>query len=93
VYDTRNNTQGDLSVPVGRRQTVSQTVAGIGVPANDSAVAVTITAVVPTQAELLTVWPSGSSGKLDIYNHNGQVEIVFDLVATSPRQRADYHAS
>jgi hypothetical protein len=60
VLDTRNSTQGELSTPVGRRQTRSQRVAGVGgVPADASAVAINITAVTPTQGGYLTVWPSG----------------------------------
>jgi hypothetical protein len=113
VLDTRNHTQDDISAPVGRRQTVTQTVAGIaGVPADASTVAINITAVGPTQAGYLTVWPSGqprpqassinfaaddivgnfviaevgTGGKLDIYNHNGQVDLVFDLVGYFPPQ-------
>jgi hypothetical protein len=111
VLDTRNDTQGDLSTPIGRRQTVTQTVAGVaGVPADASAVALNITAVDPTQAGYLTVWPSGqprpqassinfaagnivgnfviaevgTNGTVDIYNHNGEVDVVFDLVGYFP---------
>jgi hypothetical protein len=79
---------------VGRRQTVSQTVAGIaGVPADASAVALNITAVDPTRAGFLTVWPSTeprpqtSSVNVaagDIYNQNGQVDVVFDVVGYFP---------
>jgi hypothetical protein len=59
VLDTRDTT-GDVARPVGQRQTVTTTVAGRGgVPANASAVAINITAVTPTRAGYLTVWPSG----------------------------------
>jgi hypothetical protein len=111
VLDTRNSSQGDLSAAVGRRQTVSTRVAGRGgVPTNARAVALNITAVSPTQAGFVTVWPSGqqrpavssvnfpagrevgnfviaelgADGKLDIYNHNGRTDVVFDVVGYFP---------
>jgi alpha-tubulin suppressor-like RCC1 family protein len=111
VLDTRNATQGELSAPVGRRTTVSQRVAGVGdVPATARAVAINITAVTPTQAGFVTVWPSGQTrpevssinfpagavvgnfvlaevgadGRVQIYNHNGEVDVVFDVVGYVP---------
>jgi hypothetical protein len=62
VLDTRDSVHGDLSAPVGHRQTVTTTVAGRGgVPSNAKAVAINITAVTPTQSGYLTVWPSGKT--------------------------------
>jgi alpha-tubulin suppressor-like RCC1 family protein len=111
VLDTRNTTQGELSTPVGRRQTRSQRVAGVGgVPADASAVAINITAVTPTASGFLTVWPSGrtrpeassinfpaggvvgnfviaevgANGRVDIYNHEGNTHVVFDVVGYYP---------
>jgi alpha-tubulin suppressor-like RCC1 family protein len=111
VLDTRNATQGELSAPVGRRATVSQRVAGVGgVPVDASAVAINITAVAPSAAGFVTVWPSGrqrpevssinfpagavvgnfviaqvgANGKVDLYNHNGDVHVVFDVVGYFP---------
>jgi alpha-tubulin suppressor-like RCC1 family protein len=111
VLDTRNSTQGELSTPVGRRQTRSQRVAGVGgVPVDASAVAINITAVTPTQGGYLTVWPSGrtrpeassinfpaggvvgnfviaevgANGRVDIYNHDGNTHVVFDVVGYYP---------
>jgi hypothetical protein len=115
VLDTRNSSQGDLSAPVGRRQTVSTRVAGRGgVPADARAVALNITAVGPSQAGFLTVWPSGrarpeassinfaagevvgnfviaevgANGRVDIYNHNGSTDVVFDVVGYFPAPTA-----
>jgi hypothetical protein len=111
VLDTRDPTQGELSTPVGRHQTRSQRVAGVGgVPADASAVAVNVTAVTPTAAGYLTVWPSGrtrpetssinfpagavlgnlviaevgADGRVDIYNHDGDTHVVFDVVGYYP---------
>jgi alpha-tubulin suppressor-like RCC1 family protein len=108
VLDTRDGT-GGISVPVGRRQSVSVPVAGHGgIPADAAVVAINITAV--TQPGFLTVWPSGTSrptvssinfpaggvvgnfvlaelgddGMLDVYNHNGTTDVVFDVVGYVP---------
>jgi hypothetical protein len=111
VLDTRDDVHGDLSLPIGHRQTRTTAVAGRGgVPADAAAVAINITAVTPTRDSYLTVWPSGATrptvssinyaadsivgnfviaelgtdGELDLYNHNGQVDVVFDVVGYLP---------
>jgi hypothetical protein len=111
VLDTRNTSQGEVSSPVRRRQTVSQRVAGVaGVPVDAAAVVLNVTAVAPTHDTYLTVWPAGrdrpvvsslntaagqvvgnlviaevgSNGRVDLYNHNGEVDVVFDVVGYVP---------
>jgi hypothetical protein len=110
VLDTRT-TLGDVSAPVGARQTVSTRVAGRGgVPADATAVAINITATGPTADSYLTVFPTGrprpsassinfparstvgnfviaelgTNGRLDLYNHNGTTDVVFDVVGYVP---------
>ncbi|MGC2296773.1 MAG: hypothetical protein WA695_08815 [Candidatus Dormiibacterota bacterium] len=61
VLDTRSGVGGTTG-PVGPGQTITLTLAGTnGVPAmpGASAVVLNVTAVVPTQASFLTVWPDG----------------------------------
>ncbi|HZE17911.1 MAG TPA: hypothetical protein VE197_20675, partial [Mycobacterium sp.] len=60
VLDTRNGTGGYTS-PVGAGQSISLQVAGMaGVPAGVSAVVLNVTAVSPTAASYVTVYPDGS---------------------------------
>jgi hypothetical protein len=114
VLDTRTNL-GDISVPVGARQTVTTRITGRGgVPADATAVAINITATGPTADSYLTVYPTGRSrpaassinfarggtvgnfviaelgtnGRLDLYNHNGTTDVVFDVVGYYPAQAA-----
>jgi hypothetical protein len=111
VLDTRNSTQGEVSAPVGRRQSVSQRVAGVGgVPVDAAAVVINVTAVAPTRDTYVTVWPAGrvrpvvsslnlaagqvvgnlvvaevgANGRVELYNHNGEVDVVFDVVGYVP---------
>jgi hypothetical protein len=110
VLDTRDST-GDVDGPIGRREVVSQQVAGVGsVPADASAVAVNVTATGGTHGSFVTVWPHGEGmptastinfaagqnianmvivevgedGKVDLYNHRGDVDVIFDVVGYFP---------
>jgi hypothetical protein len=112
VLDTRDELHGDVSAKVGHRMTVSTQIADRHeIPADAEAVAINITAVRPSRATFLTVYPSGQSrpdvssvnvssgavvnnfvvaslgtnGRVDIYNHNGEVDVVFDVVGFKPR--------
>jgi hypothetical protein len=116
VLDTRAGGTGDITGKLGQRQTATTRIAGRGgVPTDALAVAINITAVDPSRASFLTVFPSGQSrpvvssinvaprttvnnfvvaelganGRVDVYNHNGQVDVVFDVVGYVPRG-ADY---
>ena len=64
VLDTRDGT-GGFTTPLGQRQTIAATVAGVGgVPAmlntiHPSAVVLNVTVTDTTAASYLTVWPDG----------------------------------
>jgi hypothetical protein len=107
VLDTRNGTGGPTA-PVGPGQTRAVKVTGVGnVPASGAtAVILNVTAVGPSAASYLTVFPSdvskplasnlnfgpgvnipnlvvvkvGPDGNVSLYNDQGNVDVVFDVV-------------
>jgi hypothetical protein len=105
ILDTRTPGSGG---PLGAGQTRAVSVSGFGgVPASGAtAVVLNVTAVAPSAASFLTVYPSdvgkptasnlnfppgvnipnlvvvkvGSDGQVDVYNDQGAVDVIFDVV-------------